>query len=169
MKSFKHLGFSATELLIFLAILGILVTVVLPKYTSFTTNKRLSSQNTLLMQDFVLAHAEATIRAKSVTVCQTNNGTSCTESGWGSGRIVFVDHDQNGAVNDHDEILRVSEGINLNNTMISTETNHFIIFNASGVSNTNVTITTCEKGQKGEKITIYPSGRIHKNSADVCE
>lgn len=168
MKSFKHLGFSATELLIFLAILGILVTVVMPQYTSFNSNKRLFSQNTLLMQDFVLAHAEATIRAKSVTVCQSNNGTSCTDSGWGSGRIVFVDHDQNGKVNHDDEILRVSEGGNSNNTMMSTETNHFITFNASGVSNTNITITTCETGQRGEKITIYPSGRIHKSSADVC-
>ncbi len=164
----EHIGFTLVELLILFAILGIVASFALPSYTSFMTESRLSNQNTSLMLDFIFARGEAATRGNRVTVCQSSDGVSCNSAGWGAGRIIFIDNGTAGSIDGSDEILRVSDGIASQDSMVSNSADIFIAYKPSGVPNNNVIITTCKSGYKGAKVTIYPSGRIVKDIAGVC-
>lgn len=161
-------GFTLVELLIILAILGIVASFAVPSYTGFMTENRLSNQNTTLMLDFIYARGEAATRGTRVTVCQSSDGASCSGTGWGTGRIIFIDNGTAGSIDGSDEILRVSDGIASQDSMTSNKTDAFIAYKPSGVPSSNLIITTCKSGYKGAKVTIYPSGRIVKDSAGVC-
>lgn len=165
---FKGRGFTIVELLITLVVLGILSSVALPNYASFMANSRLSNQNTALLLDFVYARGEAASRGARVTVCQSNDGVTCNAGSWGAGRIVFMDGGTAGVIDGTDEILRVSASISAEDTMSASKTDAYISYNAAGVSNNNLIITTCKSGQEGAKVTIYPSGRISKDTVGVC-
>lgn len=164
----EHLGFTLIELLVLFAILGIVSSFAIPSYTGFMTENRLSNQNSSLMLDFIFARGEAATRGNRVTVCQSSDGVSCNGSGWGAGRIIFIDNGTAGSIDGSDKILRVSDGIASQDSMVSNNADIYIAYKPSGVPNNNVTITTCKSGYKGAKVTIYPSGRIVKDSAGVC-
>jgi len=142
-------GFTLIELLITLTVLGIISSFAIPSYTKFMTQTRLSTQNTELMLDF-------------------NNNTSCSNAGWGAGRIVFVDAGTAGSIDGNDEILKVSAAIASQDSMLGDQPDIFISYQATGVASKNISITTCQSGYKGAKVTIYPSGRISKDTAGTC-
>lgn len=164
----EHIGFTLVELLILIAILGIVASFAIPSYTGFMTENRLSNQNTNLMLDFIFARGEAATRGNRVTVCQSSDGASCTNAGWGAGRIIFVDKGTAGSIDGSDEILRVSSGIASQDSMNSNKSDSYVAYKPSGVPNSNMVITTCKSGYKGAKVTIYPSGRIAKDNAGLC-
>ncbi len=161
-------GFTLVELLIILAILGIITSFAVPSYTGFMTENRLSNQNTTLMLDFIYARGEAATRGNRVTVCQSSDGASCNSAGWGAGRIIFVDNGTAGSIDGSDEILRVSASIASQDSMSSNKADTYIAYKPSGVPSNNLVITTCKSGYKGAKVTIYPSGRIVKDTAGAC-
>ncbi len=161
-------GFTLIELLITLTVLGIISSFAIPSYTKFMTQTRLSTQNTELMLDFALARGEAATRGTNVSVCQSNNNTSCSNAGWGAGRIVFVDAGTAGSIDGNDEILKVSAAIASQDSMLGDQPDIFISYQATGVASKNISITTCQSGYKGAKVTIYPSGRISKDTAGTC-
>lgn len=167
-KKQEKYGFTLVELLVLLAILGIVTSFAIPSYTGFMTENRLSNQNTSLMLDFIFARGEAATRGKRITVCQSSDGASCSNVGWGAGRIIFIDNGTTGSIDGNDEILRVSNGIASQDSMTGNTADAYIAYKPNGIPNNNVTITTCKSGYKGTKVTIYPSGRIVKDSAGVC-
>lgn len=164
----KQSGFTLVELMMLLAILGIVTSFAIPSYTGFMTENRLSNQNTSLMLDFIFARGEAATRGNRVTVCQSSDGASCSGAGWGAGRIIFVDNGTTGSIDGTDEILRVSDGISSQDTMAGSTADIYVAYKPSGVPNTNLSITTCKSGYKGAKVTIYPSGRIVKDRVGSC-
>lgn len=90
-------GFTLTELMITLAVAGILVTIAAPSFRGFLLANRLTTATNDLVADFQLARSEAVKRASSTIICKSTNGTSCTSGGsWSGGWIVFVDTDESG-------------------------------------------------------------------------
>ncbi len=81
-------GFTLIELMVTLAVLGILLTVAVPNFQTFVMNGRMASQTNDLITALNLARSEAVRRAANVTVCASSNGTSCT-GGWAAGWIVL--------------------------------------------------------------------------------
>jgi len=161
-------GFTAVEMMVTVAIMGILTAVAIPSYSAMMAKYRLSNENTSLMLDFVLARGEAISRSTRVSVCQSSDGATCTADGWASGRIVFVDATTAGSVEAGDVILRVSSATASGDLMTTPNGASFVSYNSAGVSNTNLTITTCKTGYSGAKVIIYPTGRIRKDSSGLC-
>ena len=84
-------GFTLLELMVTITIAGILLAVAVPALGTFVRGSRLSGSARDFVVDFALARNEAVLRATTVSVCTSTDLTTCDASGWGSGRLVFID------------------------------------------------------------------------------
>ncbi len=92
----KYSGFTLTELLITLAIVGILMTVGVPSLRSFMQRNQLIASSNELLSAFHVARSEAIKLSTRVSICSSDNGTTCSLSNdWTKGWIVFVDSSGN--------------------------------------------------------------------------
>jgi type IV fimbrial biogenesis protein FimT len=87
MKS-RHTGFTLIELVITIALLGILLAWAIPNVRTFIKNARIVSVTNELVADISLARQEAQRRGRSVQICASNNGTSCSGTDWLDGWII---------------------------------------------------------------------------------
>jgi type IV fimbrial biogenesis protein FimT len=95
-------GFTLTELLITVTIVGVASVIGLPLLTQFTEDAAVSTQADLVLDALNYTRSEAVKRNARVTMCRSTTGTSCTTGGtagdWRGGWIVFVDDSAAGTV-----------------------------------------------------------------------
>ena len=92
----KNAGFTLTELLITLAIVGALLAVGVPSLKTFLQGSQLIAASNELISALHVARSEAIKINAKVSICTSSNGTSCSgSSNWEDGWIVFVDADGN--------------------------------------------------------------------------
>ena len=111
----KNHGFTLIELVITMAVFGIVLATALPSLNSFTASNRRSANLNIFVSSLNLARSEAIKRNTAISICTSNNTTSCnTALSWEDGWLVFVDFDGDGVVDagDGDNILRVFDKIN---------------------------------------------------------
>lgn len=94
MKTTKQHGFTIYELLMTTLIVGVVLTISVPSFTSFMQNSKISATANDLHSSFQLARSEAARSKSNITICASNNSMSeeaaCVgtlDEGW----IVFVD------------------------------------------------------------------------------
>ena len=89
MKS-RHVGFTLIELVITIALLGILLAWAIPNVRTFIKNARISSTASELMGDIGVARQEAQRRGVVVEICASTNGTTCLTGSvdWLNGWII---------------------------------------------------------------------------------
>jgi type IV fimbrial biogenesis protein FimT len=108
------LGFTLIELMVVIAIIAIGLGMAAPSVRTLTLNARMSAQANDLLADLAMARSEAIKRNVRVAICSSSNGLACTggtalrPTPWETGRIVFVDTNQNGARDDGEDILRTA-------------------------------------------------------------
>jgi type IV fimbrial biogenesis protein FimT len=116
----KYSGFTLAELMITLAIVGILLMVGVPSLKTFMQGNRLIAASNELISALHVARSEAVKLNSRVSICESSNGKSCSNSGsWKNGWIVFVDANGDlvntgapcAAVNT-DCLLRIHDGYN---------------------------------------------------------
>ena len=102
-------GFTLAELMITLAIAGILVGVAIPSFTSMITSNRLTTYANELMTALNLARSEAIKRGEQVTIRRKGGNSQEWESGWD----VFVDVDDpsDNIFNNNDILLRTYDAL----------------------------------------------------------
>src|SRR5688572_25899568 len=114
----KNNGFTLIEILVTVAVVGVLVALAAPAFTSFIANQRISNNANELLTDLNLARSEAIKRAARVSVCKTANpnlaapicnGTDADR--WTTGRLIFTDTDGDGVIDAGDQILRIRQEI----------------------------------------------------------
>ena len=103
-------GFTLVELMVTLAVVGILAAVAAPAMTSMINGNRLAGASGEMTASLQLARSEAIRRNARVTICATENGTTCSETtDWSSWIVVgrdntagvdevLLSHDAGGAV-----------------------------------------------------------------------
>lgn len=90
----KCTGFTLVEIMITLIIVSILLTVGVPSLQSFFQGNNLVAATNELLSAIHVARSEAIKLQTRVTICESSNGTSCTNpanNDWEDGWIVFVD------------------------------------------------------------------------------
>ena len=99
-------GFSLVELMVVMAIAGILAAAATPAFTSIINNNRLASAANELTATLQNARMEATRRGKRVVVCPSDDGATCTTGVRWKGWISFEDTNGDAALSSGESILR---------------------------------------------------------------
>jgi type IV fimbrial biogenesis protein FimT len=87
----RQTGFTLMELLIVIAIAGVLVAVGVPGLRTMVENNRLTSQINQFSSSLALARSEAVKVNDHVAICPSTNGSSCAaDVDWNVGWITFI-------------------------------------------------------------------------------
>jgi type IV fimbrial biogenesis protein FimT len=165
-------GFTLIELIVTIAILGIMLTIAIPSFRSLIINNRIATQSNDFISDIAHARAEAVRRNARISICKSNTGTSCVASAnWQDGWVVWLDSNNDGVVNTGETILRVHGPLASGITLVATGFNSGTYFQylpsgvvggvAGGTPTTAGTLTLCQSGYYGRTINFNTTGRVN--------
>lgn len=162
-------GFSLTELLVSVGILGVLAAFTLPSLGGFVGQNRITATTNEFVYSLQLARSEAIKRIAPVVLCPSNTVADaapvCAVTGYEAGWIVYVDSNRNGTSDAGEPVIwrvEAQEGVvNFASTGVATR----VRFNATGASVQDsgaplpgtVTITF---GDKGRLVNVRANGRV---------
>jgi len=88
----KIQGFTLIELMLTLTVAAIVLGIAIPSFNQTMLNNSSASLGSELSVALNYARSEAVKRAKRVSICASDNGTSCLAiNNWDKGWLVFVD------------------------------------------------------------------------------
>jgi type IV fimbrial biogenesis protein FimT len=164
-------GFSVFELLIAVAIGGMIMTFAVPSFSNSIANQRMVSATNEMVSALTLAKSEAIKRVSYVTVCASSNGVSCAgdSTSWADGWLVFANDGVAtlGTLDGDDELIRVYPALHENLSVAPLgNVGEFVSFRPSGTMGSSAanmagTLTTCDPRGAGSAtaILMQPSGR----------
>ena len=165
-------AYTLTELMIGLALVGILLSWGVPNFVGVFQRNLLSTQTDLLVHHLFYARTEAITRNLPVVVCRSENARNCTPSSsskadWSMGWLVFVNTDNDKTRDPDEPILRVGNAVP---APISVHFNQWwrIKFRPNGGAG-NGSFTLCDGLGNNRRITVYRSGRTRVTKINTDE
>ncbi len=141
---FRTHGQSLTQLMTVLAVTGI-VTGGAPAVQSLVHEQRLVVHVNQLFGDLQLARSEAIKRAAQVTLCKSNDGTTCSNAAlWHEGWIVFLDANGNETVDAGETIVRVGQALPGSVSLRYGTNYRYVYYKPDGSAWPNATFTFCD-------------------------
>lgn len=162
----REAGLTLMELLVAIAVLGVLLSIGVPAFGNFAVDSRLASATNRFVSAIHLARSEAVRRNARVTLCPSGDGVSCATGGeWAQGWIVFADLDSTGERDSGEPILAVGQGIGGGVQITgNTPVRHYISYIGLGATRRANgalqmgTVTLCA-GTEGRQVIISRTGR----------
>lgn len=157
----KHHGLTLIELLSTIAIVGILLTVALPSFSTMIKDNKLVTAINQMSTLTAFARSEAIKRNNDVTICRSVSNSNCSATG--NNIIVKSDNNNDGDFTDAgDEMIRTFELIQANSQItlyFQGFTSSQITFTPTGLSTQTGRIEICDsRGKNYAKARIINIG-----------
>jgi type IV fimbrial biogenesis protein FimT len=109
-------GFTLLELMVVLAIAGVLAAIAIPTMSDFMRNSRITAAANDVMAALHFTRSESIKRRQPVTLCTSANAQAatpaCANSPLLTGWVSFVDLNQDGVINVGEDVLLQHEAMN---------------------------------------------------------
>jgi type IV fimbrial biogenesis protein FimT len=163
----RTVGFTIIELMVVMVIVGLLVTMAMPSFTSLNRGSQLTATSNELIGAFNRARNEAIRRGQAVTVSAEGNN-------WQKGYTIWVDLNLNGSMDvskdEKNELLFKQTSFGSDITVVGAAIVVSFIPNGFSESQdkdgatviTGASIAICpvgEQGAKGKSVVVLISGR----------
>lgn len=103
-------GFTLTEALVVLAVLGTLLGLAAPAMSTLRQKHQMQAQAEDLLSSLMLARSEALKRQMRVTVCVRGANQQCAGTGtWAQGWLVFADPDADARIGPQEVLLQMHD------------------------------------------------------------
>ena len=167
----RQRGFTLQELVVSLAIGSGVTTGATGAYVMVQETKLTAAVNELVTH-LNLARSEAVTRGEEVVVCPSADAKTCADAGadntwWTSGYLVYVDANDNGALDATDTIVRVTSGTQRDLTVKSSRHRAKVTFQPTGLAGgSTITFAFCDsRGASGARyVTVQNGGRARVSS-----
>jgi type IV fimbrial biogenesis protein FimT len=111
----KQAGLTLIELMVVLVLAGIIMAAGVPAFNELMKRTRMNSEFDQSLGNFAFARSEAVKRNQSVSVCPSDDQSTCTGTSWNNDWLIFVDDGNGGGTADNrdrdgsETILRVRQ------------------------------------------------------------
>ena len=165
----RNIGFSLIELMVNVAIAGIITATAVPSFNATIERNRILSERDGLAGYFRLARSAAAANNGTVVICASSDKANCNRTGdWESGWIVFLKGgpDIDKYVSATDTLLKVSEGIDDSNSLTWDGGGSEVAFDADGSARSSGTFIFCVANGGGSKdhiaraLILYGTGSM---------
>jgi len=170
-------GFSLIELLIALAILGLLLGLGVPSYYDWIASRELANHAEYLAETLNHARSEAVKHSARVNLCKSADGMQCANTGtWSAGWIMFADDNIDGRIENAESLIRrdgpPGNGITVTANKPLDSYVSYTGFGYARLLNGALqmgTFVVCKPGQKAIHVVLANSGRVRiSKTAQPC-
>lgn len=128
-------GFTLIELLITIAIAAILISVVVPSFSSLIESNKERATRDSLVSSIYTAKQQSQSKRVNVFLCSTSDGISCSNStNWSNDWLVYEDNNGDASLNVNDDTIIVN---NSSKTKLIKSDNTEVQFSPTGHSTSN--------------------------------
>ena len=167
----KNSGFTILELVVTVGMVAIVVAIAIPAMQTFTQNDRLTTNINTLIGHLAYARSEAVKRSVQVSVCASNDASTCSGS-WDDGWIVYIDADNDNSFTAGEVVIRAQQALGGTNTLTATGIGTQITYDNRGFVNAasvgSLQLCDSRSGPYGKTIRITNTGRVRLESKTSC-
>jgi type IV fimbrial biogenesis protein FimT len=157
-------GLTLLEAITTLAVAGISLAVVVPSWSALTSGSQITTTANQLLTHLRYARNEAVNRNSPVSLCPSDDGTTCSGDtrGWQRGYILFKDTNGDRRRSADEPLLHVQDAQAGRLQIHSTKARPAVRYRPDGAAwSTNTTFSICLDDDAGSNraVVVYGSGR----------